>query len=141
MRAALPLAPDAVLSVSESSSALAAFRLMKQHGRSALGVTATPGGRLVACITTSDLRGLRAQDFGRLALPLSAFLAAVHAPPTPTVPSASRLLTTTGSDPLAAVLTTLADEHVHHVFVVDAMTGIAQAMITPFDVLRVVSEW
>ena len=138
----LPLSPDAVLSVEEASLAVAAFNLMATHNRSALGVTTPAGGRLVDCISASDLRNLRSSDFGRMALPVAKFLGSAHAPAcllTGESGSAKRLLTVAPSDPLADAVTLLADEAIHHAFVVDPLTEIAVGIITPFDVLRLVA--
>lgn len=70
--------PDAVRSVPASMPALSAFAYMHRHGLSGLGVTAAPGGALIGNLSASDLRGLTADRFGALALPVGAFLLLQH---------------------------------------------------------------
>lgn len=140
LHAVLPLAPDAVLSVASTVPTLEAFSLMHSHNRSVLGITEGVGGPLTGALSASDLRGLRHDQWASLALPVQEFIALVRPSPAHGVRGyrggEPRLLTATPSEPLSSVLTILADEGVHHVFVTDAMSARALAVVTPFDVLR-----
>jgi CBS domain-containing protein len=121
---ALPLAPDAVLTVSQDTVAIEAFALLALHGRSALGVTVAPGGALVGCLAASDLRGLQASDWGRLALPLKEFL-----------PAGGLLRAVGVQTPLRRVLALFEEVRgLHHVFVVDG-DGRPTGVLTPSDLL------
>ena len=50
--------------------ALAAFAALRREQRGAVGVTAAPGGPLLGNLSVSDLRGLRPERWGALALPV-----------------------------------------------------------------------
>lgn len=52
--------------------ALAAFAALRREQRGALGVTAGAGGTLLGNLSVSDLRGLRPERWGALALPVRA---------------------------------------------------------------------
>lgn len=58
--------------VTADTPALAAFAALRREQRSALGVTASPGGALLGNLSVSDLRGLRPERWGALALPVRA---------------------------------------------------------------------
>ncbi len=61
---------------------------MVREKRSAVGVTAQPGGPLVANLSASDLRGLTPERWGMLALPVAEFLVQQHGVALPSVAAA-----------------------------------------------------
>ena len=140
LSAMLPLAPDAVLSVAATVPTLEALSIMRTHNRSVVGITDGVGGPLTGALSPADLRGLKRDQWQSLALPVSEFIAVVRPSPAHGVRGyrggEPRLLTASPAEPLSSVLAILADEGVHHVFVTDAMTSRALAVVTPFDVLR-----
>lgn len=57
-----------------TTTALEAFGHMARDRRSSLGITDTPGGKLISNLSVSDLRGLTADDFPLLLLPVGEFI-------------------------------------------------------------------
>ncbi len=80
----LRLASKPLLTLPASTPALHVFAAMARARVSAAGITSAPGGPLVANLSASDLRGLTAEDWGRLALPVTAFLVRQCGQPVPT---------------------------------------------------------
>ncbi|KAK9827956.1 hypothetical protein WJX81_000703 [Elliptochloris bilobata] len=76
--ASLGLGQEEAAFVTADTPALAAFAALRRDQRSALGVTAAAGGPLMGNLSISDLRGLRPERWGALALPVGAFLALQH---------------------------------------------------------------
>lgn len=58
--------------MASDTPALAAFAALHREQRGALGVIAGPGGPLLGNLSVSDLRGLRPECWGALALPVRA---------------------------------------------------------------------
>ena len=159
----VPLAPDSVLTVAGTVTAIEAFELMAHNQRSAVGITAEPGGALIANLSASDMRNLGApSSWAALALPVAQFVVQTNGitglpPPTlndvPGVPRVyagsvidgdakyvALVTVNTEDSSLETVLCAMVENCVHHVYVVDHGIGRPQGVVTPFDILRWVSE-
>ena len=120
-----------VACVGAATSALDAFRrLLGGRHVSAVGIL-SPAGTLIGNLSVSNLRGLTPAQYGRLALPVAAFVAEQHA-------ESLVLVSVAPTSTLFSVLDRMVHARVHHVYVVDDQ-GRPERMITPTDVLRLIT--
>ncbi|PSC68984.1 CBS domain [Micractinium conductrix] len=151
-----------VLSVNPHVPALLAYAQLAAQQVSGAPVV-TDSGELIANLSISDIRAITAEQFGALALPVAEFLAVEHGTAYlgysartsdharhPFFASANRaggpakgdiqLFTVKASTTLRELLTKLVEQYIHRVYVVDQDdTPKVQAVITPTDILRMVS--
>ncbi|KAL4421528.1 hypothetical protein ABPG75_010819 [Micractinium tetrahymenae] len=151
-----------VLSVNPHVPALLAYAQLAAQQVSGAPVV-TDRGELIANLSISDIRAITAEQFGALALPVAEFLAVEHGTAYlgysastsqharhPFFASANRtggptkgdiqLFTVKKDTTLRKLLRKIVDEHIHRVYVVDRdEEPRVQAVITPTDVLRLVS--
>lgn len=154
----LGLVTHDVETVPGSTPTLAAFAAMHRSGLSGIGVTEAAGGPLLANLSISDLRGLTPDRFGALALPVGAFLLLQKGRGlrwedclTDQLPEAVRegrwsealasipLVTCGPEAALREAIGQLVDHKKHRVYIVDG-EGRAIGVLTPTDVLRMVSQ-
>ncbi|KAI3425172.1 hypothetical protein D9Q98_008942 [Chlorella vulgaris] len=152
----LGLVTGSVLTVPASTPTLAAFAAMHRQGLSGVGLTEGQGGPLIGNLSLSDLRGLTADRFGALALPVGTFLLLQKGRGvrwedclTDQLPQAVKegrwgealaslpLITCQPDSPFKEAINQLVDHHKHRVYVVDGQ-GMAIGVVTPTDVLRLV---
>jgi len=69
---------DAVSTVTADTPVIVILARMHKEKLSGVGVVGQPGGKLLANLSASDLRGLLPEKFGALALPVGAFLLMMH---------------------------------------------------------------
>ncbi|KAL4418674.1 hypothetical protein ABPG77_010621 [Micractinium sp. CCAP 211/92] len=151
-----------VLSVNPHVPALLAYAQLASQQVSGAPVV-TDSGELIANLSISDIRAITAEQFGALALPVAEFLAVEHGTAYlgysastseharhPFFASANRaggptkgdiqLFTVKKDTTLREMLHKIVEEHIHRVYVVDKDDEPrVQAVITPTDVLRLVS--
>lgn len=151
-----------VLSVNPHVPALLAYAQLAAQQVSGAPVV-TDSGELIANLSISDIRAITAEQFGALALPVAEFLAVEHGTAYlgysastseharhPFFASANRaggpakgdiqLFTVKRDTTLRELLHKIVGEHIHRVYVVDRdEEPRVQAVITPTDVLRLVS--
>lgn len=145
------------MTVSASLPALEAFGFMARDHKSSLGLV--DGGKLVANISVSDLRGLAPEDFPLLLLPAGEFVAVRNGAGGVTkdealagkrVPgaqeggyaavfAASPVVTVSNTSTLEEVMATLVTRGLHRVYVVDA-SGAPVSIVTLTDLLRLVTR-
>lgn len=142
---------------------LTAFSIMQQQGLSGLAVV-DPSGKLCGNLSVSDLRGITADRYGALALPVAVFLLFIH----PSISAGTGLdwetvllgKYPTGAEeleqwlvenkgvplvacregtPLKDVVVMMVEERKHRVYVLNDK-GIAVGVITPTDILKLVLE-
>ena len=157
--AALGMARGGVSTVAAATSALAALAQMEREGVSGLGVTAEAGGKLIATLSVSDLRGLVPERFGALALPVGAFLllrpgsktgftwedalldrlppAAAAGRWEEALAGAALLVAVAPTATVREVVAVMVREGKHRVYVCDE-EGRAVGVVTPTDVLHLV---
>ncbi|PSC70096.1 E3 ubiquitin-ligase [Micractinium conductrix] len=152
----LGLVTNDVHTVTAGTPTLAAFALMHRKGLSGVGVTAEPGGPLVANLSMSDLRGLTPERFGALALPVGSFLllqkglglrwedcltdqlpAAVKEGRWAEALAAIPLVAVGAEMPFKDAIAQLVDHNKHRVWIVDE-AGKGIGVLTPTDALRLV---
>lgn len=108
----LPLGAAPVACIPSSTTALAAFHEMAARGLSALGIVSPHGGCLVGNVSASDLRGLEAHQYDRLAAPVWRYLAERGARSMVLVALHERAT-------FGALLDRMAFSRVHHVYIVN----------------------
>ena len=126
----LLLGTGPVTCVAADTSALQAFTLMFERHVSAVGIL-SPAGTLIGNLSVSDLRGLLPSQYGRLTLPVAAFVGEQHA-------ESLILVSVSAGSTFFSVLDRMVHARVHHVYVVDE-AGRPELMITPTDVLRLLT--
>lgn len=154
---ALEMDDGACMTVSASLPALEAFGFMARDHKSSLGLV--DGGKLVANLSVSDLRGLTPEEFPLLLLPAGEFAAVRNGVAGVTkeealagkrvagaaegnyaaVFAASPVVTVKTTDTFETVLDALANKGLHRVYVIDA-NGTAVSIVTLTDVLRLVTR-
>lgn len=151
-----------VLSVNPHVPALLAYAQQAAQQVSGAPVV-TDSGELIANLSISDIRAITAEQFGALALPVAEFLAVEHGTAYlgysattsehakhPFFASANRsggptkgdiqLFTCKADTLLSQMLQKIVEERIHRVYVVDRdEEPRVQAVITPTDILRLVS--
>jgi len=143
---------------------LTAFSMMQQQGLSGLAVVDPATGKLCGNLSVSDLRGITADRYGALALPVAVFLLFTHPSlststgldwenvllgkyPTEAEGLGSWLVEKKGvplvacreGTPLKDVVVMMVEERKHRVYVVND-EGVAVGVITPTDILKLVLE-
>ena len=126
----LLLGSGPVTCVAADTAALEAFCLMFAEKVSAVGIV-SPAGTLIGNLSVSDLRGLLPSQYGRLTLPVAAFVGEQHA-------ESLILVSASAGSTFFSVLDRMVHARVHHVYVVDD-AGRPELMITPTDVLRLLT--
>ncbi len=69
---------DGVATVTADTPTLSVLARMHKEKLSGVGIIGQPGGKLLANLSASDLRGLNIEKFGALALPVGTFLLMMH---------------------------------------------------------------
>jgi len=133
----LRLGSNTVLTIPEKTPTLLAFATLHKQNKSCAGIV-NADGQLVANLSKSDLRGISPEGFSQLVYPVSEFLQAKQGDsvvnggaPTPKY----KLFSTNAEDSLANVLTTIIDNGLHRIYVVDG-DGRPTAIVTLTDILR-----
>lgn len=88
------------VTVPETATAVEALALMACERVSAIGVVSQPSGRLVASLSSTDVRGITTDRWGLLGLPVLDFIVAQYGERTPTPLAAAA----GGADPLRTFL-------------------------------------
>eukprot|EP00808_Paulinella_micropora_P011475 g42089.t1 len=114
--------------VHETDRTWDSFRVLSQSGLSGLGVV-DEEGRLVANLSASDLRSLKASEVERLKLPLKEFLK----------PEAKSVVSIETSASLLECMKKLVYDKVHRVYVVDKK-GAPTGVITLTDLLHLIFD-
>lgn len=106
-----------VITVREDEEAIAAFRLIHEHGVSAVGVV-NAEGRLVGNVSASDLKaiGYDGKLLARLFVPVSEFVKETR-------PEGVGAITVAPRTSFGQVLDKLVSNHIHRVYVVDESQG------------------
>lgn len=153
----LEMDDGAALTVPASMPALEAFGFMARDHKSSLGLT--DGGKLVANLSVSDLRGLTADEFPLLLLTAGEFAALRLGVAGITkeqalagervanardggyegVFAAAPVVTVTSGTTFEEVLSVLVNKGLHRVYVVDDK-GAATSIVTMTDILRLVTR-
>ena len=151
----LGLDVGAAVTVPATTRVLEAFGHMARDHKSSLGVTDPATGAVIGNLSASEIRGLAADQFHLLLLPVGEFILVRHnqAPvPAPSevksVPAREDwtaalkgvpLVSVTPAATFSEVLQLLATKHLHRVYVVDDVNK-EVSIVTLTDVLRIVSK-
>ncbi|KAJ3158617.1 AMP-activated serine/threonine-protein kinase regulatory subunit [Irineochytrium annulatum] len=120
-----------VWSVREHSPALEAFRLMTNHRVAALPVV-DDAGTVVDTLSSSDLRGLTAEGFGRLQGNVREFLdaSATHS---------KEIYSLTHNDKLADAFELMVKRKCHRIWILDELSR-AEGVVSQSDVIRAICD-
>lgn len=125
-----------VLCVEQNTRTIEAYKMMRQHGFSIIGIV-DGHGNLVSCLSATHLRAINMKNFSELFLPVNLFLS-FREQEAKLLRNDTRpfLLCASSDATLRNIMTNLSETQYHHIFIIGAGSNEAIGIISLYDILR-----